>query len=182
VDASFEPEPMIEFVRSSGMTPQALILTHTHVDHIAGVRTVLAAFPGLPLLVHPAEEKWLWDPMLNLSAMSGLPVTTPEPTGLMNEGDELVLGDTTWRVLHTPGHSPGGITLYHANSGTAIVGDSLFSGSIGRTDLPGGDHATLERSIKQKLYTLPEHVRVYPGHGPDTTIGRERRSNPYVRG
>ncbi len=182
VDASFEPRPLIESVRNAGMTPEALILTHTHVDHIAGVREVLAAFPGLPLLVHGLEREWLQDPLLNLSAMGGQSITTPEPNRLLSEGDVLVLGSTTWRVLHTPGHSPGGITLYHEPSATAIVGDSLFSGSIGRTDFPGGDHATLERAIRQKLYTLPDHVAVLPGHGPATTIGREKRSNPYVRG
>ena len=182
VDASFEPGPLIEFVRGAGLTPDALILTHTHVDHIAGVREVLAAFPGTPLLVHPLEREWLWEPMLNLSAMSGQSITTPEPNRMIDEGETLALGDMRWRVLHTPGHSPGGITLYHEPSGTAIVGDSLFAGSIGRTDFPGGDLATLERSIREKLYTLPSDVRVYPGHGPATTIGRERKSNPYVRG
>ena len=182
VDASFEPEPIIEFIRERLLCPEALILTHTHIDHIAGVREVLAAFPGLPLAVHIDEREWLTDPFLNLSAMSGMPVTTPEPNRVLREGDELTLGDTKWRVLHTPGHSPGGITLYHEPSGTAIVGDSLFSGSIGRTDFPGGDHATLERSIRQKLYTMPGGVRIYPGHGPESTIEQERRSNPFVRG
>jgi glyoxylase-like metal-dependent hydrolase (beta-lactamase superfamily II) len=172
----------LECVQDHGLRPQALILTHTHVDHIAGVREVLAAFPGLGLLVHPAEKEWLWDPMLNLSAMSGEPITTPEATGYVNEGDVSALGETSWRILHTPGHSPGGITIYHEPSGTALVGDSLFAGSIGRTDFPGGDLATLERSIREKLYTLPDSVTVYPGHGPRTTIGRERKTNPYVPG
>lgn len=182
VDASFDPGPIIEHVRTKGLTPRALVLTHTHVDHIAGVREVLGAFPGLPLLVHEREREWLQDPLLNLSAMSGMPVTTPEATRALREGDELELEGMSWRVLHTPGHSPGGITLYHKPSGTAIVGDSLFAGSIGRTDFPGSDHETLERSIREKLYTLPDAVRIYPGHGPSSTIGREKRSNPFVRG
>lgn len=182
IDASFEPAPIVEFIRSRGLKPQALILTHAHIDHIAGVREVLAAFPGLPVNVHEAEREWLTDPLLNLSSFSGMPVTAPEASRLLQEGDELVLGGDAWRVLHTPGHSPGGITLYHAPSKTAIVGDALFSGSIGRTDFPGADHATLVRSIKTKLYTLPEDVRILPGHGPESTIGRERLSNPFVRG
>lgn len=181
VDASFEPAPMIEHVRSSRLKPEAVILTHAHVDHMAGVREVLAAFPGTPLMIHEAEAGWLNDPVLNLSAMMGMPVTSPLATRLLRDGDTVTLGGEPWRVLHTPGHSPGGITLYHAPSHTAIVGDSLFAGSIGRTDFPGSDHATLVRSIKAKLYTLPESTRIWPGHGPDSTVGRERLSNPFVR-
>ena len=181
IDASFEPEEMLDSIRQRRLTPELLILTHTHVDHIAGVRDVLAAFPNLPLLVHGEEVPWLTDPFFNLSAMMGTPVTVEEPTRQLREGDELKLGGDTWRVLYTPGHSPGGITLYHEPSRQAIVGDSLFSGSIGRTDFPGSDHATLERSIRQKLYTLPDEVRIYPGHGPESTIGQEKNSNPFVR-
>jgi hydroxyacylglutathione hydrolase len=182
IDASFDPEPIIEHVRRKALRPEALILTHSHIDHIAGVREVLAAFPGLPLMIHEAEKDWLTDPLLNLSAMSGMPVTTPEAMRLLREGEELALGGDVWRVLHTPGHSPGGITLYHAASKTALVGDTLFAGSVGRTDFPGSDHETLTRSIKSKLYTLPKDVRILPGHGPESTIGHERLSNPYVRG
>jgi hydroxyacylglutathione hydrolase len=165
VDAGFEPGELVEFVRKGGLRPQALILTHAHVDHIAGVNEVLAAFPGLPLMINEAEEGWLADPLLNLSAMMGQSITTAGATRLLREGDELLLGEGRWRVMHTP----------------AIVGDSLFSGSIGRTDFPGSDHETLVRSIREKLYTLPESVRIYPGHGESSTIGKERQSNPYVR-
>ena len=181
VDASFEPGEMIGHVRERGLKPAALVLTHAHVDHIAGVRDVLGAFPGTPLLIHEAESGWLNDPLLNLSAMMGMPVTAPEATRVLREGEVLGLSRDEWRVMHTPGHSPGGITLYHEPSGTAIVGDSLFSGSIGRTDFPGSDHATLERSIRERLYTLPDDVRIWPGHGPGSTIGREKKTNPFVR-
>lgn len=182
VDASFEPDELIDHVQDRGLKPEALILTHAHVDHIAGVRAVLAAFPGTPLLIHEAEEGWLTDPLLNLSAMMGQPVTTPHATRLLREGETLTLGSDAWQLLHTPGHSPGGITLYHEPARIAIVGDSLFAGSIGRTDFPGSDHETLIRSIRQKLYTLPKDVKVWPGHGLPTTIGRERLSNPFVNG
>jgi len=181
VDASFDPAEMIEHIRQHGLKPQALILTHTHVDHIAGIRDILAAFPGLSVLVHPEEAAWLGDPILNLSAMMGQPVTAGEPTGMLRECDTLTLGGDSWQMLHTPGHSPGGITLYHEPSRQAIVGDSLFSGSIGRTDFPGSDHETLIRSIQSRLYTLPDDTRIYPGHGPTSTIGREKKSNPFVR-
>lgn len=182
VDASFEPGEMVRHVRDRRLRPEALILTHAHVDHIAGVEEVLRAFPGTPLWMHSAEAEWLNNPLLNLSAMMGVPVTTRAADRLLKDGDVLTLNGEPWRVLHTPGHSPGGITLVHDASHTAIVGDTLFAGSVGRTDFPGSDPATLERSIRSRLYTLPEQTTIYPGHGPASTIGREQRSNPFVRG
>ncbi|MGE3106907.1 MAG: MBL fold metallo-hydrolase [Phycisphaerales bacterium] len=188
VDASFEPAPIIRHVRESGLAPEALVLTHAHVDHIAGASEVVSAFSDpasgsrLPVWIHADEEQWLSDPVLNLSAMGGAAVTAPGPDRLLRHGDMLDLGGSRWRVIHTPGHSPGGITLYCAEAGTAIVGDALFAGSIGRTDFPGGDHELLLRSIRQRLFSLPGDTRVFPGHGPRTTIDREKRFNPFVRG
>lgn len=181
VDASYEPGDLIEAVRSARLRPVALVFTHAHCDHIAGAFEVLRAFPGLPVFIHGEEAAFLNDPMLNLSAMMGVPVTGPAPTRLLSDGDELTLAGQTWRVMHTPGHSPGGISLYHEPSATAIVGDTLFAGSVGRTDFPGSDPRVLTRSIREKLYTLPEATKIYPGHGPTSTIGREKRSNPFVR-
>ena len=182
IDASFSPGPLIDHIRREKLMPEALILTHAHVDHIAGVAEVRRAFPNLPILIHAAEREWLGDPMLNLSAVMGQSVTAPGPDRTIAAGETLVLGDSTWRVLHTPGHSPGGITLWCESEGIAVVGDSLFAGSIGRTDFPGSDHDTLLASIRSQLYTLPGATKVYPGHGSPTTIGREATSNPYVRG
>ncbi|MBX3357629.1 MAG: MBL fold metallo-hydrolase [Phycisphaeraceae bacterium] len=182
VDASFDPDPIIKHIRLEGLRPVALVLTHAHVDHLAGVGDVVRAFPGLPVWIHEAEREWLTNPLLNLSAMMGAPVTAPGPDRLLHADDDLPLGDLRWRVLHTPGHSPGGVTFHHAPSGTALVGDTLFSGSIGRSDFPGSDESLLHQSIRDQLYTLPESTRVLPGHGPETTIGREKRSNPFVRG
>jgi len=119
--------------------------------------------------------------MLNLSGLHGQEVTAPGPDRLLRDGQELSLGTSKWGILHTPGHSPGGITLLHKASGTALVGDTLFAGSIGRYDLPGANGEELLRSIHGKLMTLPDETKVYPGHGPSTTIGRERRGNPYLR-
>jgi hydroxyacylglutathione hydrolase len=184
VDASFEPADLIERVRALDLRPEKLILTHAHVDHIAGVEEVLRAFAAAPieLSIHGAEVDWLSDPMKNLSAMMGEAVTTRAPSRVLKEGDELRLGDSVWRVLHTPGHSPGGITLHNQAESVALVGDSLFAGSIGRTDFPGSSFEQLAASIRAKLYQMPAATRVLPGHGPATTVGRERETNPFVRG
>lgn len=181
VDASFDPEPLIERARALELRIVAVLLTHAHVDHIAGLRGVHAAFPDAPILIHPEEERWLNDPELNLSAGYGVPITAPDASGALRHGDTLELGETTWRVLHTPGHSPGSVTFHCAPARIAIVGDTLFAGSIGRSDFPTSDEATLHRSIRETLYTLPDDTRALPGHGPATTIGREKRSNPFVR-
>ena|SRR5437868_7683838 len=181
VDPGMDPGAVIRRVREQGLKPQAILLTHAHIDHIAGVDSVLRAFPGIPVYVHEAERAWLSDPLLNLSALSGMQITCHGPDRVFADNQTVALEGMKWTVLHTPGHSPGGITLYHADSKTAIVGDALFAGSIGRTDFPGSDFNTLERAIRTRLYTLPDATTIYPGHGPTSTIGAEKRSNPYVR-
>jgi glyoxylase-like metal-dependent hydrolase (beta-lactamase superfamily II) len=181
VDPGLGPGEVIDTVRRSGLRPAAIILTHAHLDHVAGVPDVLRAFPGVPIIGHESERDWPGDPELNLSAGYGIPISAPGATVFVEDGASLSLGGDVWRVIHTPGHSPGGITLYNAAAGIAIVGDTLFAGSIGRSDFPGSDEATLHASIRDRLYTLPDSTRVLPGHGPETTIGREKRANPFVR-
>ena len=182
VDFSFEIETLLSRVESLGLAPEALVLTHAHVDHIAGLREAKRRFPDAPIMIHEAEREWLTDANLNLSGFSPNPVTAPEADRLLTDGDELTLCGESWRVLHTPGHSPGSVSLYHPPSGTCICGDAIFNGSIGRTDFPGCSFATLENSIRTRLYTLPDETVLLPGHGPSTTVGDERRGNPFVSG
>jgi hydroxyacylglutathione hydrolase len=185
IDVPFEPEVLIQAIQHSRCSVSHIIFTHAHADHIGGVRDILQQLPTRPkLLIHSAESSWLVDPMLNLSALMGLPVTTPAADYLLNHGDTLSLGPTRFEIRHTPGHSPGSISLITSLSpGKPVVfaGDALFAGSIGRTDFPGCSQDVLLASIRRELYTLEDHTVVYPGHGPPTTIGREKRSNPYAR-
>jgi glyoxylase-like metal-dependent hydrolase (beta-lactamase superfamily II) len=181
VDAGFQPEPMLDAIREQGLRPSKLVLTHAHIDHIAGIDPVREAFPDLPILIHEAERAFLEDANLNLSVMMGMPLTAPPADETMADGEELTIGGESWRVIFTPGHSPGGVTLYHEPSRQALVGDTLFFGSIGRFDFPTSDEQQLYASIREKLYALPDDVQVFPGHGPPTTIGREKAGNPFVR-
>lgn len=181
VDCGYEPAPLLDAVGEQGLIPEKIVLTHAHADHIAGLNELYARLGSVPIWMHRQEEDWLGDPMLNLSAALGLSVTAPAPAGFLGEGDTVTLGSLELRVLHTPGHSPGGITLVHEASKTALVGDTLFAGSIGRSDFPGSDLNTLSRSIRDKLYTLDPETVCHPGHGPSTTIGREMRHNPFVK-
>jgi hydroxyacylglutathione hydrolase len=193
-DPSFDPEELIEAVKQSGKTPEAILLTHAHLDHIAGVDAVLDAFGDLPIAVHRAEGHWLQDAKANLSMAAGMPVTCRKgPTRLLEDGDTVEFGSgssrITLEVLHVPGHSPGSVAYVLRPSAAVplaapvvIGGDALFAGSIGRTDFPGGSMEELARSIRTKLYTLPDETRVLPGHGPMTRIGQEKRCNMFVKG
>ncbi len=181
IDASFDPQPMIDRVRARGLKPSRIILTHAHIDHIAGLDDIRRAFGRLPVAIHEQEAGFLADPELNLSGAYGMPFSTSGPDETLRGGETFSIGGETWRVLFTPGHSPGGITLWNESASEAIVGDTLFAGSIGRFDFPTSDEEALTKSIRESLYLLPDQTVVYPGHGPTTTIGREKRSNPYVR-
>lgn len=181
IDAGFEPEEMIAAVQQRGLKPERLILTHAHIDHIAGVTQMRAAFgDSMKVMIHEVEANFLNDPNLNLGSMAMMDICVGEADELLDDGDELTLGDSTWKVMYTPGHSPGGITLYEANASIALVGDTLFAGSIGRYDFPTSNGPLLFRAIRERLFTLPDDTKVYPGHGPATTIGQEKRTNPFV--
>jgi glyoxylase-like metal-dependent hydrolase (beta-lactamase superfamily II) len=156
-------------------------LTHAHLDHVFGLNDFLQHFPEVPFYIHQDEMPVLLS-ATEVGEKYGLycaPVTK-EPL-FLKEGDTLMLGDETLSVLFTPGHSPGSISFYNAKNNVLISGDVLFAGSIGRTDLPGGSFDVLEKNIQTKLYILPDETQVLSGHGPATTIGQEKASNPFVR-
>ncbi len=183
IDPGFPPQvdQLLGHVAEAGVIVEKIVLTHGHADHIAGLDVVHAAHPDAPVYLAAADQPMLHDGDLNLSSPFGLDVTVDTDADHdLPEGTELKLGRTTWRVLDTSGHSPGGRSLYCAAAGMAIVGDALFAGSIGRTDFPQCDHARLIRNIREKILTLPEETVVYSGHGPATTVGNERKLNPFV--
>ena len=179
VDAGFEPEPVITYVKQHELELQQVILTHGHIDHIAGLSALRAFWPGVPILIHEAEEAFLVEPTLNLSAALGAAVVAPDATATLAAGQELALDGIAFEVRHTPGHSPGGVALYQKDEQVVFVGDTLFAGSVGRHDFPTSDGALLLESIRTQLLSLPDDTRVLSGHGPDTTIGEERKHNPF---
>lgn len=175
-----QPDPWIRsVVTEQGLQVEWILLTHGHVDHIGGVAWV-QEWSGASMLCHPADRPHLQRPELNGSAWWGDPLPPLQPDRELVDGEELVLGELRLRVIHTPGHTPGGVCFY--TPGHLLAGDTLFAGSIGRTDLPGGDTQALVHSIREQLFNLPGETVVYPGHGPTTTIADEREYNPFVGG
>jgi glyoxylase-like metal-dependent hydrolase (beta-lactamase superfamily II) len=176
VDPGAEAEEILSRL-PEGTTVRMVLLTHGHFDHVGGVREVAAA-TGAPVGIHPADAP-LMSQAPAMARLFGLEVAAPPaPDLLLEDGQKLQVGRLTLEVLHTPGHSAGGVTF--VLPGTAIVGDCLFAGSIGRTDLPGSDYRTLMHSIVDRILSLPDETRVLPGHGPSTTVGRERQTNPFI--
>lgn len=180
VDCSWGPRPMIEQARELGLNITKIVLTHAHVDHIAGLDEVRRAFPDATVYLHEDEAHWLGDAAANLSAGHGQPFTTEPADVLLKHGQTLELGETVWTVHHTPGHSPGSVTLHCPALNAAIVGDVLFHRSIGRADFPTSDYDRLKKSITEVLYRFADDTVCLPGHGEATTIGDERRYNPFV--
>lgn len=174
-----EKETLKSFIDTNNLLPKLLLNTHCHLDHVFGNKFVAEIY-GLPLHLHKQEEA-----MLQMAPASGLMFNLPFDNYkgqfiYLEEGDTINLGEDRLDVVFTPGHSPGSISFYCASQHFIIDGDVLFERSIGRTDLPGGDHQTLINSIKQKLFVLPDNVIIHPGHGNKTTVGYEKKYNPYL--
>ena len=175
-----EQQTLVQFVKENNLKVVKLINTHCHVDHVLGNKFISDTY-GVPLTIHEAD----------LPTLRAVAVYAPSygfnhyaellPTAYFKAGEVLQFGHTELQIKYTPGHAPGHVVFYHEASQTVIGGDVLFKRSIGRTDLLGGDFGTLIQSIKTQLFTLPDGVTVYPGHGPETTIGKEKKHNPFLR-
>jgi hydroxyacylglutathione hydrolase len=178
VDPGDEPERILRFIKDINTTPTRIVATHTHFDHVLGVDEIRKTMK-VPFLIHRDDLPMLQSMQSRVRQFMGFEVPPPPKVdGYVNDGDSLKVGDETMRVLLTPGHSPGSISL--SGDGFVLTGDALFNQSIGRTDLPGGDPEALIRSIRDRLFTLDDETIVYPGHGPETTIGDEKLANPFV--
>jgi glyoxylase-like metal-dependent hydrolase (beta-lactamase superfamily II) len=182
IDPGDEVDELLAAVRDFEVDVTAVLLTHAHIDHITGVAAAKDAF-DVPVYLH-GDDLFLYDAAEQQGAMFGFKVRQPPGVDVFYDGSPIRFGDYETRVHHTPGHCPGGVCLQVGTAGSAgdhlFVGDTLFAGSIGRTDLPGGDYGVLMTSITKVLFALGDESIVHPGHGPDTSIGRERRSNPFV--
>ena len=164
---------IVEYIKDKGIEVEATINTHGHADHIAGD----AAF-GFPVMISEADESCICNPIRNLSLFAGGKVEPIQVQRLLKDGDMIKLGSIEFEVIHTPGHTPGGISIKYDD--ILFTGDTLFHEGIGRTDLSGGNYAILVKSIKEKLLVLPDFVKIFPGHGLSTTIGHEKKNNPFI--
>ena len=185
IDPGDEVEQLLDVIRSHELQVTHILLTHAHVDHVSGVAEAKRALHA-PIYLHK-DDLFLYQNAVRTGMMFGLTVEEPPPVDRFYDADAVIrFGDYQVRVVHTPGHCPGGVCLAITRNGDAaaprlFVGDTLFAGSIGRTDLPGGDYDTLLRSITETLFAFPDDSIVYSGHGPETTIGEEKAGNPFVR-
>jgi glyoxylase-like metal-dependent hydrolase (beta-lactamase superfamily II) len=178
IDPGDEPERILRFLNDIAVKPSRIIATHTHFDHVLGVEAIRGAL-NVPFLIHPDDLSMLESMQGRVRQFMGFSVPPPPKVDqFLRDGDSITVGKDTLKVIHTPGHSPGSISI--VGQGFVLTGDALFNQSIGRTDLPGGDFDMLVRSITERLFSLDDDTIVYPGHGPETSIGDEKLANPFV--
>ena len=177
IDAGEDPQPILKEIDRFHLKLRYLVNTHGHADHVAGNRQIIEQ-TNAALLIHELDVPFLSNPMLNLSTFVGMKVISPPADRILKDGDVIILANLSFRVLHTPGHTPGHITLLCNHH--AFVGDVIFEGSIGRTDFPGSSSEQLIETIRNRIYTLPDNTILYPGHGSTTRVGTEKYSNPFV--
>jgi hydroxyacylglutathione hydrolase len=181
IDPGLEPEMILDFLQERGLTPAAILNTHGHADHIAGNAALKQVYPDAPLIIGANEAPLLTDAKLNMSAAFGMPIVSPPADHVVREGDVVEAAGIRLEVFDIPGHSPGHIVFLYRDAPSVVFGgDVLFRGSVGRYDFPGCDGRLLFEGIHRKLFTLPDDTLVYSGHGPVTTIGHEKRTNPVV--
>lgn len=178
IDPGDEAARLAEKIQAGGYTPAAILLTHAHFDHIMGV-DALAGQYGIPVYVHADDADMLQQPEVNCGAMIGTRASA-KADKQVHDGDTVNLAGMEIQVLHTPGHTPGGVCYYFPQEGVVFSGDTLFCESVGRTDLPGGSMSQLVRSVREKLFKLPDLTIVYPGHGEPTKIGTEKQYNSFI--
>ena len=184
IDPGLDPERIIDFLESNNLTPEAILVTHGHADHIGGIPAIKENFPECRVLICKEEEEKLSNPQTNLTAMFGFSATFGTPDGTFVDGDSVEVAGLTFDVRAVPGHSSGHVVflLRGTQPQVVFVGDVIFAGGVGRTDFPDGDHATLMNGIRNHIYTLPDDTMLAPGHGPATSVAREKMTNPFVRG
>lgn len=182
VDPSFTPEQYIEAIDKAHLTLKSIFLTHAHVDHMAGMNALRAHFPKAELYMSHGDAAYLRDPAKNLSYEFPIPVLVDDPEHWVKGGDTIETCGLTFQVIDTPGHTPGGLSFYEKDEKIVFTGDSLFQGSIGRTDFPGGSMTQLVEGIRRNLFCLPLDTVVLSGHGNPTSIGQEKKTNPFLTG
>jgi len=180
IDPGGDAEEIMDFIQNHALIPQAILLTHAHFDHIGAVDELRSAF-DIEVYIHEQESAWLTDSYLNGSkGLMGMEVTA-KPADHFLKSEHMKIASFSFKVFHTPGHSPGSVSFLFREASFIVSGDVLFQQGIGRTDLAGGNIETLESSIRNVLYSFHDDLIVYPGHGPDTTIGEEKGNNPFFR-
>lgn len=179
IDPGGDSDILKEWLQKKELAPTAILLTHAHFDHIGAVESIREYY-RIPVYLHEAEEDWMGEPELNGSALFPVGNISCQPADHLITSGKMQIADFSFEVVHTPGHSPGGVSFIFSEDKIVISGDCLFQNGIGRTDLPGGNSEQLIRSIKDKLLTLDGQFTVYPGHGPITTIEEERMNNPFI--